>query len=95
MDINDIVDISMKKIHEKLLEINNHVKNHKNDKNHTEYTTFCDEKEIKINNKFIDFQDKISVKKNVVNLFSEILHDKKDESKEIFENMQNNDKIQG
>jgi hypothetical protein len=50
MDINDIVDISMKKIHEKLLEINNHVKNHKNDKNHTEYTTFCDEKEIKINN---------------------------------------------
>ena len=33
MDINDIVDTSMKKLHENLLEINGHVKNHKNDKN--------------------------------------------------------------
>jgi hypothetical protein len=94
MNINDIVDISMKKLHENLLEINSHVKNHKNYKNQAEYETFCIEREIKINNKFRDFQDKFNVKKNVVNMISEILHDKKDESKEIFENMQNNDKIQ-
>ena len=94
MDINDIVDTSMKKLHENLLEINGHVKNHKNDKNHPEYAAYCDEKEMKINNKFTDFQDKFNVKKNVVNMISEILHDKKDESKEIFKNMQNNDKIQ-
>ena len=94
MDINDIVDTSMKKLHENLLEINGCVKNHKNDKNHPEYAEYCNEKEMKINNKFTDFQDKFSVKKNVVNMFSEILHDKKDESKEIFENIQNNDKIQ-
>jgi hypothetical protein len=95
MDINDIVDTSMKKLHENLLEINDCVKNHKNNKNHTEYATFCDEKEIKINNKFTDFQDKFIVKKDVVNMFSEILDDKKDESTEIFENILNNDKIQG
>ncbi len=95
MDINDIVDTSMKKLHENLLEINGHVKNHKNDKNHPEYAEYCDEKEMKINNKFIEFQDKFSVKKNVVNMISEILHDKKDESTEIFENILNNDeKIQ-
>ena len=65
-----------------------------NNKNHPEYAEYCNEKEMKINNKFTEFQDKFSVKKNVVNMISEILHDKKDESKEIFENMQNNDKIQ-
>jgi hypothetical protein len=94
MDINDIVNTSMKKLHENLLEINGCVKNHKNDKNHPEYAEYCNEKEMKINNKFTDFQDKFSVKKNVVNIISEILHDKKDESKEIFENMKNNEKIQ-
>lgn len=94
MDINDIVDILMKKLHENLLEINGHVKNHKNDKNFAEYETFCIEREIKINNKFTNFQDKFSVKKNVVNMFSEILHDKKDESREIFENINNNEKIE-
>ena len=97
MDINDIVDKSMKKLHENLLEINSCVKNHKNDKNFPEYAEYeecCDEKEIKINNKFTDFQDKFIVKKNVVNMISEILHDKKDESTEIFENILNNEKIQ-
>ena len=97
MDINDIVDKSMKKLHENLLEINGCVKNHKNDKNHPEYAEYaedCYEKEIKINNKFTDFQDKFSIKKNVVNMISEILHDKKDESTEIFENILNNEKIQ-
>ena len=64
-----------------------------NNKNHPEYAEYCDEKEIKINNKFTDFQDKFSIKKNVVNMISEILHDKNDESTEIFENMLNNDKI--
>ena len=97
MDINDIVDKSMKKLHENLLEINSCLKNHKNDKNHPEYAEYeesCIEKEIKINNKFTDFQDKFSIKKNVVNMISEILHDKKDESTEIFENILNNEKIQ-
>ena len=94
MDINDIVDTSMKKLHENLLEINGHVKNHKNDKNHPEYAEYCIDKEIKINNKFTEFQDKFSVKKNVVSMISEILHDKKDESTEIFENILNNEKIQ-
>jgi hypothetical protein len=94
MDINDIVDTSMKKLHENLLEISSDVKNHKNSDNHPEYALYCNEKEININNKFTDFQDKFSVKKNVVNLFSEILHDKKNESKEIFENINNNEKIQ-
>jgi hypothetical protein len=94
MDINDIVDTSMKKLHENLLEISSDVKNHKDNNNHPEYALYCNEKEIKINNKFTDFQDKFSVKKNVVNLFSEILHDKKNESKEIFENINNNEKIQ-
>ena len=94
MDINDIVDTSMKKLHENLLEINGCVKNHKNDKNHPEYAEYCIEKEMKINNKFTEFQDKFSVKKNVVNMISEILHDKKDESTEIFENILNNEKIQ-
>ena len=94
MDINDIVDTSMKKLHENLLEISSDVKNHKNSDNHPEYASYCNEKEININNKFTDFQDKFSVKKNVVNMFSEILHDKKDESREIFENINNNEKIE-
>jgi len=93
MDINDIVDTSMKKLHENLLEINGCVKNHKNDKNHPEYAEYCHEKEVKINNKFTDFQDKFSIKKNVVNMISEILDDKKDESTEIFKNILN-EKIQ-
>jgi hypothetical protein len=93
MDINDIVDILMKKLHENLLEISGHVKNHKNYKNFAEYETFCIETEIKINNKFTNFQNKFSIKKIVVNMISEILDDKKDESTEIFKNILNNDKI--
>jgi len=85
MNINDITEKSMEKLNENLLQINNNVKTYKNENNYPEYEKCSIENEKKINNKFTEFKDKFSVKKNVVNLFSEILDNVKDESKEIFE----------
>ena len=46
---------------------------------------------IKINTKFVEFQNKDSVKETVKNMFSDIFHHIKDESIEIFKNVYNND----
>ena len=93
MNINDITEKSMEKLNENLLQINNNVKTYKNENNYPEYEKCSIENEKKINNKFSEFKEYFTVKKNVKNLFSEILDDVKDESKEMFEKINNNEKI--
>jgi hypothetical protein len=89
MNINDITEKSMEKLNENLLELNNNVKNYKNEDNYPEYEKYSIENEKKINNKFTDFKDKPGVKKNVVNFLSEILDNNKDKAMEIFEKINN------
>ena len=80
----------MEKLHENLLEISNDVKTHKNKKNHTEYANDCVEKEKKINNKYTDYKNNYGIKNYANGSLLNIYNDNKDESIEIFENINNN-----
>jgi len=90
MNIKDIASKSMEKLHENLLEINNDVKTHINKKNHQEYANDCVEKEKKINNKYTDYKNNYGIKNYANGSLLNIYNDNKDESIEIFENINNN-----
>ena len=89
MNMKDIASESMKKLHENLLEINNDVKKHTNNKNHEEYAKECIEKEKKINNKYTGYKDDYATRNYANESILNIYDEKKDESLEIFENINN------
>jgi hypothetical protein len=89
MNIKDIASESMKKLHENLLEINNDVKKHTNNKNHEEYAKECIEKEKKINNKYTGYKDDYGTRNYANESILNIYDEKKDESLEIFKNVNN------
>jgi hypothetical protein len=94
MHINEITKKSMEKINENLLEINNSVKTYKNEENYAEYAKISDDNEKKIIDKNKNFKNDYGIKNNVVCLFSQILDNKKDESRKIFEKINGNNKIE-
>jgi hypothetical protein len=94
MNMKDIASESMKKLHENLLEINNDVKKHINNKNHEEYAKECIEKEKKINNKYTGYKDDYSTRNYANESILNIYDEKKDESLEIFENINGSKKIE-
>jgi hypothetical protein len=94
MNMKDIASKSMEKLHENLLEINNDVKKHTNNKNHQEYAKDCIEKEKKINNKYTGYKDDYGTRNYANESILNIYDDKKDESLEIFENINGSDKIE-
>ena len=89
MNMKDIASKSMEKLHENLLEINNDVKTHINKKNHPEYAKECIEKETKINNKYTNYKDDYNTRIFANELILNIYDDNKDESIEMFENINN------
>ena len=94
MNMKDIASKSMEKLHENLLEINNDVKKHTNKKNHQEYAKDCIEKEKKIKNKYTDYKDDYGTRNYANESILNIYDEKKDESLEIFENVNGSDKIE-
>ena len=78
MKLNDIVNTSMKKLRDNLLQINNEIKNNTQDMDGiTKYN------ENKITKKYSDFQEKSQIKNLVTVKFSEIFSNKINESLEI------------
>jgi hypothetical protein len=90
MNINEITQKSMEKLKENLLEMNNSVKTY----NNPEYEKISNENEKKIIDKNNNFKNDYGIKNNVVCLVSEILDNKKVESREIFEKINGNNKIE-
>lgn len=80
MEVNDIVNQSMTKLKDNLLEMNNSFKNYKDNI----FETQSIENEEKINKKFIDFQEQFNIKKNVRKFLSEIFNKKMDETMRLF-----------
>jgi len=94
MNMKDIASESMKKLHENLLEINNDVKKHTNKKNHEEYAKECIEKKKKINNKYTGYKDDYATRNYANESILNIYDEKKDESLEIFQNINGSEKIE-
>jgi hypothetical protein len=90
MHINEITKKSMEKLKENLLEMNNSVKTY----NNPEYEKISNENEKKIIDKNNNFKNDYGIKNNVICLVSEILDNKKVESREIFEKINGNNKIE-
>jgi hypothetical protein len=80
MGVNDIINQSMTKLKDNLLEMNNSFKNYKDNI----FETLSIKNEEKINKKFIDFQEQFNIKKNVRKLLSEIFNKKTDETMRLF-----------
>ena len=94
MNMKDIASKSMEKLYENLLEINNDVKKHTNKKNHQEYAKDSIEKEKKIKNKYTDYKDDYGTRNYANESILNIYDEKKDESLEIFENINGSKKIE-
>jgi hypothetical protein len=90
MHINEITQKSMEKLKENLLEINNSVKTY----NNPEYAKISGDNEKKIIDKDNNFKNNYGIKKEVVGYVSDILDNKKVKSREIFEKINGNNKIE-
>jgi len=88
MKLNDIIDNSMLKMREKLKSINHEIKK-TNIYHEASFTN-----EAKIRNKYKEYVNKKPVKELVTNLLSNLYNDKKDESLEIFNNINENNDIE-
>jgi hypothetical protein len=85
MKLPDIIDSSMKKLHDNLVELNDIVKNT------TEYSEIVRINEKKIDSKYYDYSNIQNIKDTVTEYLSNIYHESKDKSSEIMENMIKND----
>jgi hypothetical protein len=85
MKLPDIIDSSMKKLHDNLVELNDIVKNT------SEYSEIVRINEKKIDSKYNDYSNIQIIKDTVTEYLSNIYHDAKDKSSEIMENMIKND----
>ena len=88
MKLNDIIDSSMMKMREKLKSINHEIKQ-TNIYNDVSLTN-----ESKIRNKYKEYVSKQPVKELVTSLLSNLYSDKKDESMEIFNNINETNDIE-
>lgn len=88
MKLNDIIDSSMMKMREKLKSINHEIKQTNT------YHEVSLINEDKIRNKYKEYINKKPVKELVTNLLSNLYNDKKDESLEIFNNINENNDIE-
>jgi hypothetical protein len=89
MKLNDIIESSMQKLHNNLLELNDSIKSHKY-KNYNEYIEQTNINDEKIKKKMNEFIYKPEIKEHVSNVFSNIFHDKKDDSFDISKNIDYN-----
>ncbi len=83
MKMNDIIDATMEKLKNQLLEINN---NYKNIMLETEFNTHC---RRMINKKFIDYTKEKETRQNTVFSISSIFQQKKDDAIEISKQIMN------
>lgn len=88
MKLNDIIDSSMMKMREKLKSINHEIKQT------NIYNEVSSMNESKIRAKYKEYVSKQPVKELVTDLLSNLYSDKKDESMEIFNNINENNDIE-
>ena len=82
MKLNDIINSSMTKLRDNLLEMNNSFTSKKHDGQY-DMKGFIKINEEKIIKKYSDFKEKSEIKNIVSTKFSEIFNDKKNESMDI------------